>query len=86
MGFAFDRERYRDRIEASEQRLRAARSFREPDQVPVSISVGGSFFCGLVGRDIAEYYRSRELSLTARGRACTWTSGLCKRPSSSELR
>jgi len=72
MGFAFDRERYRDRIEASERRLRAARSFREPDQVPVSISVGGSFFCGLAGRDIAEYYRSRELSLEVQLRGLEW--------------
>ena len=72
MGFVFDIERYRARIEASEQRLRAARSFREPDQVPVSISVGGSFFCGLAGRDIAEYYQSRELSLEVQLRGLEW--------------
>jgi len=60
---AFDLEHYRDRITESERRLALACSFREPDQVPVEISVGGSFYCRLFGHNIADYYRSRELSL-----------------------
>lgn len=54
---------YRERIEASRERLARARRFEEPDRVPISISVGGSFFCTLVGVDIADYYQDLDLQI-----------------------
>jgi len=56
-------EDYRERIEASQERLAETRRFQEPDRVPISISVGGSFFCTLVGVDIADYYQDLDLQI-----------------------
>jgi uroporphyrinogen-III decarboxylase len=68
----FHLEPYRDRIEQSQRRLALARSFREPDQVPVHIGVGGSFYCSLFGCDIADYYQSRQLNLDVQLRGLRW--------------
>ena len=68
----FDLDHYRDQIDRSERRLDTARRFEEPDQVPVSISVGGSFFCDLFGANIAEYYQDRALSLEVQLRGARW--------------
>lgn len=54
---------YRERIEASKKRLAQTRRFEEPDRVPISISVSGSFFCTLVGVDIADYYQDIDLQI-----------------------
>ncbi len=70
--YDFSLEPYRDRIERSARRLREAFAFRESDQVPVSISVGGSFFCRLFGVDIAEYYQDRALMLEVQIRGLRW--------------
>ncbi|UCC67435.1 MAG: hypothetical protein JSV79_09905 [Armatimonadota bacterium] len=72
MALRFDPHRYRDRIEQSQRRLAIARSFREPDQVPALISVGGSFFCRLFGHNIAEYYQSRDLNLEVQLKGLQW--------------
>ncbi|MGD0111374.1 MAG: uroporphyrinogen decarboxylase family protein [Armatimonadota bacterium] len=72
MAFTFDYDRYHDRIEQSKQRLATCYRFEEPDQVPVDIGVGGSFYCSLVGIDIAEYMQDRELTLDAQIRGQQW--------------
>jgi uroporphyrinogen-III decarboxylase len=72
LGATFDPERYRERIARSEQRLAAARRFEEPDQVPVQISVGGSFYCRLFGHNIAEYFQDRELSIEVQLKGLRW--------------
>jgi len=72
MPFTFDPDRYRDRIAQSRRRLEAARRFQEPDQVPVLISIGGSFYCSLFGCDIAEYMQSRELNIEMQVRGQQW--------------
>lgn len=45
-------------MEESARRLKVARSFQEPDRVPVRISVGGSYFAWLQGVNIRDYYRA----------------------------
>jgi len=72
MGFVFDGEGHRARIEQSERRLATARRFEEPDQVPVEIALGGSFYCSLFGCDIAEYMQSRELSIEVQIKGQQW--------------
>lgn len=52
----FNPEKYAGRIEESRKRLEIARQFKEPDRVPITISVGGSFFCKLFGYNIRDYY------------------------------
>lgn len=53
----FDLERYRLQMEDARKRLTIARSFQEPDRVPITISVAGSFFCKLFGVNIRDYYK-----------------------------
>jgi uroporphyrinogen-III decarboxylase len=72
MAFSFDYHRYRDRIQQSQQRLAICRRFQEPDQVPVDIALGGSFYCSLFGYDIAEYMQSRELNLEVQIKGQQW--------------
>ena len=72
MAFAFDYDRYRERIERSRQRLATCRRFGEPDQVPVEIGIGGSFYCSLFGFDIAQYMQDRELTIEAQLRGQQW--------------
>ncbi len=72
MAFNFDPDRHRDRIQRSRRRLALARSFQQPDQVPVLISVGGSFFCHLFGHNIAEYYQRRDLNLQVQLEGLRW--------------
>jgi uroporphyrinogen-III decarboxylase len=63
MAVVFDHDRYRDRIQRSQQRLAAARRFEEPDQVPVDFIVTESFCCKMLGVNISHYYQDREVSL-----------------------
>lgn len=53
-----DVSRYESRMRESARRLAVARSFKEPDRVPIRITVGGSYFCWLLGVDIRDYYRA----------------------------
>ena len=73
MPLNFDPDRYRDRIAQSERRLAIAYSFQEPDQVPVLIPLGGSFFCDLFGYNIAEYYQRRDLNLEVQLKGLQWS-------------
>jgi uroporphyrinogen-III decarboxylase len=70
--YDFTLDPYQDRIAESARRLEIARRFQEPDQVPVEISVGGSFFCSLFGVDIAEYHQDRALALEVQLRGWRW--------------
>jgi uroporphyrinogen-III decarboxylase len=72
MGFRFGHDRYRGRIERSQQRLATARRFEEPDQVPIELALGGSFYAWMLGFDIAEYYESRELALEVQLKGQQW--------------
>ena len=72
MIYDFDLAPYRDRIEQSARRLDAAFRFEQSDQVPVSISVGGSFFCKLFGANIADYFQDRALALEMQLRGLRW--------------
>lgn len=56
-GLDFDVERYRPQMEEARRRLEIARRFEEPDRVPITISVAGSFFCKLFGVNLRDYYQ-----------------------------
>ena len=68
----FDPEKYRARIEESERRLQTTSRFEEPDRVPILISEGGSYYCWLFGRDIAEYYREVALQIEVQLEGLEW--------------
>jgi len=70
--YNFTLDPYQERIEKSSRRVEAAFSFERSDQVPVSISVGGSFFCKLFGVNIAEYFQDRALMLEVQLRGWRW--------------
>ena len=72
MIYDFTLDPYRERIEHSARRLEAAFRFEQSDQVPVSISVGGSFFCKLFGVNIAEYFQDRAAMLEVQLRGLRW--------------
>jgi uroporphyrinogen-III decarboxylase len=72
MTTTFDYDRYRDRIAASEKRLATTRRFEEPDQVPVDIGIGGSFYAWMLGENIAEYYQDRALALDVQVKGQHW--------------
>lgn len=75
-GLEFDVERYRPRMEEARRRLAIAQRFQEPDRVPITISVGGSFFCKLFGVNIRDYYRDAfgelDLQLEVQLRGLRW--------------
>ena len=54
----FDPEHYQERIEASRHRLHLARTYQEPDRVPITFNPGGSFYCQLFGVNIRDYYQA----------------------------
>lgn len=54
----FDAQKYQRQIEASRKRIETAKSFQEPDRVPIRISLGNSFFCNMFGIDIKDYYQA----------------------------
>jgi len=60
-----------DRKERRE-RLRIAGQFREPDRVPVTFSIAGSYFCALFGYDIREYYANPEYQVEVQLRGLEW--------------
>jgi uroporphyrinogen-III decarboxylase len=69
---SLDLDRYRDRIEASRQRIEIASRFEEPDRVPIAISVAGSFYCSLFGYEIGDYYTDLDLQIDAQHRGQQW--------------
>ncbi len=68
----FRPETYANRIQESLRRWQIARSFREPDRVPITISTGGSFYCRLFGYNIRDYYTSQEVCLDVQIRGLQW--------------
>lgn len=68
----FDFEKYRSRMEESSRRLEIARSFREPDRVPITISTAGSFYTRLFGRNIRDYYMDMDFQLDVQMKGLKW--------------
>jgi len=71
----FNPEKHESRIRESQRRWEIARSFREPDRVPILISTGGSFYCKLFGYNIRDYYTSQEVCLEVQLRGLKWSYG-----------
>jgi uroporphyrinogen-III decarboxylase len=68
----FHPEKYETRIRESQQRWAVAKSFRESDRVPISISTAGSYYCRLFGYNIRDYYTSQEVCLEVQLRGLAW--------------
>jgi len=68
----FDPEKYRARIEESGKRFQISARFEEPDRVPISISVSGSFFTRLFGFNIRDYYTDMDVGLEVDLRGLKW--------------
>ncbi len=72
----FDVERYREQMEEARRRLEIAERFQEPDRVPVTISVGGSFYCKLIGANLRDYFQDAfgdlDLQLEAQIQGLRW--------------
>lgn len=68
----FNPKDYHDRIEESRRRLETTRQFREPDRVPINISVAGPFFARLFGHNIRDYYTNPEVCLDAQLKGLEW--------------
>lgn len=67
-----DVEKYRPEIDARNARLKAAAQFREPDRVPVTFSMAGSYYCGLFDYPIADYYANPELQVEVQLKGLEW--------------
>jgi uroporphyrinogen-III decarboxylase len=68
----FDLAPWADDIKARENRMRMAASFREPDRIPVAFSIAGSYYCGLFGVDIRDYYNNPELQVEVQMKGLRW--------------
>jgi len=68
----FKPEKYAARIEEARRRFEIARSFREPDRVPIKISTAGSFYTKLFGYNIRDYYTDMDLNLEVQLRGLEW--------------
>jgi len=69
---AFNPDRYRTRIEESERRYEITSRFEEPDRVPIRISTGGSYWCGLNGVNIRDYYLDLDVQIEVQQKGLTW--------------
>ena len=56
----------------AEKRVKIADSFKEPDRVPINISEYGSYWSGLFGYNIRDYYTDPELSIEVGEKGLTW--------------
>ncbi len=65
-------EKYRSLMEEARRRLEIAESFREPDRVPIQISVAGSYFCSLFDYNIRDFYLDLELNIRAQLEGLEW--------------
>ena len=63
---------YRDRIEEARRLVEQTRRFEEPERVPVVMSVAGSYFCWLLGVDIADYYQDIDLQVDVQLYGARW--------------
>ena len=68
----FDPGRFKDDIQERENRMKIAASYREPDRIPVAFSIGGSYYCGLFGVDIRDYYSNPELQVEVQMKGMRW--------------
>lgn len=68
----FNPQKYAEHIEESRKRLEIARQFQEPDRVPITISVAGSFFSKLFGCNIRDYYTDPEVCLDVQLKGLEW--------------
>ena len=68
----FQPKEYQKEIEAAERRKRIAFSFREPDRVPIRISVAGPYFAHLFDYSIKDYYTNREVMVDAQLKSLPW--------------
>jgi uroporphyrinogen-III decarboxylase len=74
--FSFDK--YREHIDRVRERLDVSASFEEPDRVPITLSVSGSFFCKLddgeyrSNYDLRDYYTNTELDLEVQLKGLRW--------------
>jgi len=68
----FSPDRYAKRIEESRKRLEITRQFREPDRVPITISVAGSFFSRLFGCNIRDYYTDIDTCIDVQLKGLEW--------------
>lgn len=68
----FDPRKYAARIEESKKRRETANRFEEPDRVPITISVGGSFFSRLFGCNIRDYYTNIDATIDIQLQGLEW--------------
>ena len=52
--------------------MKISQQFEEPDRVPITFSIGGSFFANLFGYNIRDYYTNRDLALEVNIRGLKW--------------
>ena len=65
-------DKYQSDIDEREKRIACARRFEEPDRVPVTLGIGGSYFCWLQGVNIRDYYRTPELQVEVQLNGAEW--------------
>ena len=68
----FNPENYKKQMEESEKRKEIAFSFREPDRVPINISVAGSYFSKMFDYNIKDYYTDREVMVDVQLKSLPW--------------
>ncbi len=69
----FDPEKYKSRIAESRKRRQISARFQEPDRVPISISVSGSFFSNLFGYNIRDYYTDMDVGMEVELKGLEWS-------------
>jgi uroporphyrinogen-III decarboxylase len=68
----FNPDKYKDRIEYSQKLYDITSKFKEPERVPIHISVGGSFFCKLFGVNIRDFYTDMEVNIEVQAKGIIW--------------
>ena len=52
--------------------MRIAAAFKEADRIPSAFSIGGSYYCGMYGLDIRDYYANPEMQLEVQMKGIQW--------------
>jgi len=71
---SFDPKKHATRFAEAGKRSKIAKAFQEPDRMPVSISVGGSFHAWRLGVNIKDYYLDPEIQFDVQVDGMQWVA------------
>jgi uroporphyrinogen-III decarboxylase len=68
----FDPSKYRERMAEARRLYETTRQFREPERVPVRLSIAAPYYCQLFGYNMRDYYTNLDCQIDVQLKALEW--------------